>query len=455
LDVVRGTERTDAASLLSGGDKQNVVRRGNDIHFIKLSPGKLEREQKPPYRNPWLVLAFALPVLCNAAILLYRRRARDADGAGSVRSRRAGRAAVRRLTAAERRGGTDARRFYDEAAAALSGYLIDAFGLTEIELTGDSLERALTAKSVPRETAEETVACLRECDFGRFVSASESGLAKRELGIRIRRCIEAVEACRKNSARAAAALTVLLLFCCWNPAAPAAPDSPERLFSQGNAAYQAGDYASAENRYRAILDSGHRSGALYFNLGNACFKQKRLGDAIFFWEKARQILPTDREVRENLGLADLMVVDRIDVPGDPLPFGLPDRAASLLSIGQGLWILAGLFFAANVLFALYLLAASRRASVRALFAGCAVAGLTLVLSGLVAWKIYDQDFRQKAVVVEQRADVRSGPGPGNIAVFTIHEGTRVRVHGNSDGWRQISLPNGWSGWMRESCIRVY
>ena len=53
-------------------------------------------------------------------------------------------------------GRSDARQFYDQAAAALSGYLTDKFGMTEIELTGDNLESALSEKSIPREIVEET-----------------------------------------------------------------------------------------------------------------------------------------------------------------------------------------------------------------------------------------------------------------------------------------------------------
>jgi SH3-like domain-containing protein len=57
-------------------------------------------------------------------------------------------------------------------------------------------------------------------------------------------------------------------------------------------------------------------------------------------------------------------------------------------------------------------------------------------------------------VVEQKVDVRSGPGAENIAVFVLHEGTKVRVHSSNSGWYQISLPNGWNGWLKQTCIRV-
>jgi hypothetical protein len=65
--------------------------------------------------------------------------------------------------------------------------------MTEIELTGDHLERTLSLNSVPPEIMEETRACLQECDFGRFVSASDSKAARQTLSARIRKNMDALE----------------------------------------------------------------------------------------------------------------------------------------------------------------------------------------------------------------------------------------------------------------------
>src|SRR5437867_9197539 len=98
-----------------------------------------------------------------------------------------------------------------------------------------------------------------------------------------------------------ASLLLLLLFADARVACPAQPLAG--VFSQANADYQKGDFISAEAHYRRLLDAGVESGSIYYDLGNACFKQKKLGEAIYFWEKARQKLPGDRDVRENLELA--------------------------------------------------------------------------------------------------------------------------------------------------------
>ena len=226
------------------------------------------------------------------------------------------------------------------------------------------------------------------------------------------------------------------------------------LYAQGNSEYQKGDYPAAERHYRQILDSGADSGTVYYNLGNACFKQKKLGEAIYCWEKARQRMPADRDIVENLELANLMTVDRIETRLDPFPVRFLSRISGLLTIRQESGITLALFIAANLLFSTYLLAKSPRNSFRALVASMAISVLFVVSGCSLSWKIYQRDYRKSGVVIEQKVDVRSGPGPENVTVFTVHEGIKVRVLGAANGWYQVSLPNGWNGWLQQKELGV-
>jgi tetratricopeptide (TPR) repeat protein len=453
LNVIRGVDAGTAVTGLSGGDKQNLIRRGTDINFIKLTFSGLEKRDKPFYLSLWLYLIALIPLAFNAGAFLYQRhRSKYAEDADFARNRKARRTALEKLKLAEKKGKSDARLFYDQAAGALSGYLVDKFGLSEIELTGDNLERALSGKSAPPQAVEEARACLQECDFGRFVSASASVEKMRGLSTRIRKSIEALETAGK-AALVLVACFMLLLFSSNLYAIPD-QDLAAKLFARGNTEYQKGDYESAESHYGQVLNSGFESGPLYYNLGNACFKQKRLGDAIYYWEKALQKLPADQETKENLELANLLIIDRVETSTDPLPLRILSGMLSFFPLSQETWIALMLFVVANILFSIYLLARNPRLSYRALL-GCLGTGLLFVLFAFsLSWKIYDQDFRKSAIVIEQKVDVRSGPGLENIAVFTIHEGIKVRVHGAANDWYQISLPNGWSGWLRQSYIRI-
>lgn len=239
-------------------------------------------------------------------------------------------------------------------------------------------------------------------------------------------------------------------------AAPFLParTTPEELFARANAFYQQGDFAAAERAYRELAAAGIDSGELYYNLGNACFKQNKLGEAVYFWERAARRLPGDADVRENLELARGLVVDRLEVPESPLPLRWLSAALHRFTPSQESWAAFAFFVAGNVLLGIYLLARTPRLA-RCCLAGCLTAAVLFVLvSASLAWKLYERTHRPEGVIVSQVVEMRSGPGKGYLTVATIHEGLMVRIRGRADDWYQIVLPNGWSGWLPAESLRV-
>jgi hypothetical protein len=203
-----------------------------------------------------------------------------------------------------------------------------------------------------------------------------------------------------------------------------------------------------------LLDRGVDSSAVYYNLGNACFKQKKLGEAIYYWEKARRRMPADADVRENLQLANLLIVDRIDLPENPLPLRLLSTAVHRFTVEQESRIVLVLFIAANALFTIYLLIRRPRIAFWALTGGLAAVLCAMLFAGSLAYKVYRQEYQKQGVIVDQTVDVRSGPGDQNVTVVTVHEGIVVQVRMESNGWYQISLPNGWTGWLPGRSVRI-
>jgi tetratricopeptide (TPR) repeat protein len=253
--------------------------------------------------------------------------------------------------------------------------------------------------------------------------------------------------------------TLLILCFLLRPAADCIGAVPtqtyiEQLFDRGNSEYQKGNYGSAEQQYRQILNSGVESGPVYYNLGNVYFKQKRLGESIYCWEKALQKMPADQETQGNLDLANLLLVDRIEIPTDPLSLKILARMRGLLTIDQTSTLVLILFIVANILFSIYWLAKHPRSAAYALIGGFAI-GFVFLLSGCsLSWNIYERAHRKEGIVIEQKVDIRSGPGPENIVIFPIHEGIKVRVLGSGNGWYQISLPNGWNGWLPQNVLHL-
>jgi tetratricopeptide (TPR) repeat protein len=243
----------------------------------------------------------------------------------------------------------------------------------------------------------------------------------------------------------------------WQPVcfASSGTAAPADRFAAANRLYQQGDFSGAEQAYLELLSGGIQSAEVFYNLGNACFKQRKLGQAIYFWEKARRRLPGDSDARENLELARSMVIDRIEVPEDPLPVRWVSAAVHWMTPTQEAWLALCLFLTANLFLALYLLVPRPRAAAWTLSACLAFVLLFAAAGGSLAWKIYEQRHRRQGVIVAQTIEVRSGPGPGYMAVATVHEGTEIRVRGEAEDWHQISLPNGWSGWLPKASLLIF
>jgi tetratricopeptide (TPR) repeat protein len=222
------------------------------------------------------------------------------------------------------------------------------------------------------------------------------------------------------------------------------------LYKNANEAYKKGLYPQAISYYRQILDSGGQAEAVYFNLGNAYFKTGDVPSALLYYEKAHKLAPSDEDVNFNIYFANSKTTDKVE----PAPeffvtqwwhsviLFFPVRTLSVLSIvfcitGSGLLVL-------------YLFT-----SVVAVKKLSFYAGILLLLSGLTfvflagRQKDYFNDHHQ-AIIFSGSVNVRSGPGDQAAILFILHDGTKVDILDNSNGWIKIELANGNQGWIRQS-----
>ena len=92
-------------------------------------------------------------------------------------------------------------------------------------------------------------------------------------------------------------------------------ESCDQWFADGNAAYNEGNFEQALEMYDNILASGVESATLYYNLGNTYYKTKEYAKAILYYEKALKLDPSNEDIKTNLEIANLAVVDKIN----PIP----------------------------------------------------------------------------------------------------------------------------------------
>ena len=88
------------------------------------------------------------------------------------------------------------------------------------------------------------------------------------------------------------------------------------LFDAGNKSYNEGNYQDAIESYETILASGVHSSELYFNLGNSYYKLNRIAPSIYYYEKALQLSPKNKDIKNNLAFAQNMTIDDIEIVPD-------------------------------------------------------------------------------------------------------------------------------------------
>lgn len=222
----------------------------------------------------------------------------------------------------------------------------------------------------------------------------------------------------------------------------------EELFAEGNRLYQEGEFAGAIASYRSVAEGGFESAALHYNLGNAHFRLGEIGRAVLNYERALRLDPGNDDIRANLALVNQRLQDRID----PLPrfwllsafdwwMGLMPRGV-LKAMVAACYLLLG---AAVVLIVLRRPAGWRGTLRRFAWAPAAV---TVLLGATLLVRETGLDKPEEAVVMAAEARVLNAPSEdAGLALFTLHEGTKVRIDRRAGEWAEIVLADGKVGWL--------
>jgi len=245
-----------------------------------------------------------------------------------------------------------------------------------------------------------------------------------------------------------------------------------RSFAAGNAAYAAGDYRTAIDRYTEVVNAGVVHADLDYNLANAYFKSGDLGHAVLGYERALQLDPHSDDVRANLAVVRSMLRDQQLLPAHGGARDILMGWHRRLSTGESVAV-ACVFYALFTLAALCLV--FRRSRVVASFyrlvswvspgrlfglamKGDMVLGMTtaavlaLIFAGSAYAKVREGSVHARSVVVSEEVPVFSGPSHDSTIQFKIHEGTIVNARDARDGWVRVDLPGDLSGWVETTTV---
>lgn len=245
-------------------------------------------------------------------------------------------------------------------------------------------------------------------------------------------------------------------------AGSARADAVDDAFVRGNQAAATADWDAAIAAYEegaTLLPE--RSAVLDYDLGTAYLHRGDLGHATFHLRRSLDWRggPTTELVesaRYNLGIArrraELQATNgdaKIDRP--ETWWDLVVEALRAPGVGWSA-LVAGWF-------ALGLSWVRRRRHSRGQATSNVVGAVVVVLvsiyaglGGLHGLSLRADRTTPEAIVLEDLVDARDGAGNHRPVSFRLQGGARVRVVDRSPGWRQVRLPGGLEGWVREDAV---
>ena len=222
----------------------------------------------------------------------------------------------------------------------------------------------------------------------------------------------------------------------------------EASYRSADALYQSGQYQQAAEKYEQI-GSSIQNGAVYYNLGNAYFRLGNRGKAILNYERAKRLMPRDKDTDFNLKVAKARNADSFDLVKPPSGFSL---LYSVLHPNEIVWAgLVSYWIAAVSLVAIQF--TQSHYFQRALRYVVLIGGITWLFSLLVLGLKIREINLPYAIVVANEVMVRSEPDLGSETIaLPLHEGTKIQLQEERNDWVKIYLPNENSGWLAAEAI---
>ena len=231
------------------------------------------------------------------------------------------------------------------------------------------------------------------------------------------------------------------------------------LLEAGINSYQKGNYDDAQSNFIQLITNPRWSFAALYNLGNVAARQKHLGEALAYYERALQKRPHDKDVLFNIKFVEEALGTR-RFAGKLTNYELlRENFLTRFSFSEFLVAL----FVFSLIFLISLLNFLKRRKVLKTEesgpvlptpASLASGAILIILTVLTILKIVDS-YSERGVVTTAKIDLRSGPGETNASMQEVQEGTEVGVLDSSGDWKQVTFPSrDFTGWVPSKSLML-
>lgn len=453
----KGGDSAPVATVNSGVERKDVKSLADDIRFIFTGKPNLSGSGSFFVGSVFFWVLLALMIVSAAVVYLAFRKvaAMRADVAGT-KNRRATKMAQKRLKlAGEYLDKSLYTAFYEELHKALIGFVSDKLNMDMSEISKDNIVSALTEGGVSEEQTKAFTDLLDACEFARYSpdGGNEAMRSHYDAALKVISSIDSGLKTGGKSLRKVATVVILLLSL--GSSMNIQAKDLDSLWTAGVQAYTDGKFADASTAWTSIEESGQKSAKLYYNLGNAWFKQGNYPKAILNYERALRLDPSYSDARYNLEFTGNFVQDKIEPVPEFILKSVARKVCYVMSSNVWAVIFLVLLAAALMMGLLFLLGSSVGKRRAGFYCGIVLLLLSAGALSFSAWQKSDSMKTDTAIVMSPVSSVKSSPSSGSSKdLFVIHEGTKVTILDEVGSWKNISLADGRQGWLPAADLEV-
>lgn len=228
--------------------------------------------------------------------------------------------------------------------------------------------------------------------------------------------------------------------------------TPDELMNNANNMYQQNNFAEAQKIYKELLNKGYESPVLLYNLGNAHYRLGDLGYAIYYYEKALKLAPSDEDIIQNIKIANAHTIDKInEVPKIFITRWWNSIVVSL-SVSGWSFVLLLVFILFLFYLGLYLLSRKNNMQRIAFFSGSAVLFVMILVFSIWMTRLSIETSENYGILCAKNATVKVSPDFQSNDAFMIHEGIKFSLEEKINSWYKIKLADGKLGWLHQDVV---
>ena len=230
---------------------------------------------------------------------------------------------------------------------------------------------------------------------------------------------------------------------------------PEELLAKANSLYNENSFDSALVVYKDIIEQGYSSSTLYYNIGNTYYKLRNYPLAIYYYEKSLKLDPNNDDTKHNIEIAQLFITDKIEAVPELFIKTWWNNLSNTFTLNAWSIITLVLFGFSIICIFFYITAKTRGLKKSMFFIGLLLILLTICSFSISAEKYNYLNTNNEGIIIIPTITIKSSPSSSSVDLFVLHEGSKVKILDNADGWEKIKIANGSIGWLPTSSVVKY